>query len=137
MTTTTTIEVRYPECDKMGIVHHAVYPVWYEMARMEFFAAIGFSFTDMQSLGVNPAMVDLHVQYKSPAGYPETLTVTTEIAEFAPRKLKLRYELKNAAGAVISTAETFHVWTGPDEKAYNVEENLPDVYAKIKAAAGV
>ncbi|MDR2502079.1 MAG: acyl-CoA thioesterase [Oscillospiraceae bacterium] len=135
MKTTTTIDTRYPECDKMGIIHHAVYPVWYEVARMEFFAALGFSFTDMQALGVNPAMVDLHLQYKAPVGYPGTVTITTSIAQVAPRKLLLRYELRGADGEIVNLADTFHVWTGSEGRAYNIEENLPEVYAKLRAAA--
>ena len=135
MKTTTIIETRYPDCDRMGIVHHAIYTVWYEIARMDFFEALGFSFEESQKHGVNPAMVDLHLQYKAPATYPEKLEITTEIAEFAPRKLKLRYETKNLRGEVINTAETFHIWTGPDGRAYNLEENLPEVYALIGSAA--
>jgi len=119
----------------MRIVHHAVYPVWYEAARMDFFGAMGFSFSDMNKLMVNPAMVDLHLQYKAPATYPQTLTITTKIGTFAPRKLQLVYETLDEVGTVINTAETFHIWTGPDGRAYNIEENLPDVYERIKQAA--
>ena len=54
MITETTIDVRYPDCDRMGIVHHAVYPVWYEIARMDFFAKMGFSYADMNRMGINP-----------------------------------------------------------------------------------
>lgn len=135
MTTTTTIETRYPDCDRMGIVHHAVYPVWYEIARMDFFAAIGFSFEDSQKLGVNPAMVDLHLQYKAPVGYPETVTISTAIRSVAPRKLALQYEMRDVRGVIVNTADTFHIWTGPDGRAYNIEENLPEVYARLVAAA--
>ncbi|MBQ8974890.1 MAG: acyl-CoA thioesterase, partial [Oscillospiraceae bacterium] len=71
--TTTFIDTRYPDCDRMGIVHHAVYPIWYEMARMEFFKALGFSFEDMNALRVNPAIVDLHLQYKAAVNYPQRL----------------------------------------------------------------
>ena len=38
------IDVRYPDCDPMGIVHHAVYPIWYEIARMDFFSAVGYPY---------------------------------------------------------------------------------------------
>jgi len=38
------IDVRYPDCDAMGIVHHAVYPIWYEIARMDFFEKMGFAY---------------------------------------------------------------------------------------------
>ena len=65
MTTETVIEVRYPECDSMGIVHHSVYAVWYEIARMDFFEKIGFGYSAMHEKGIDPPMVDLHVLYKS------------------------------------------------------------------------
>ena len=51
MITETVIDVRYPDCDRMGIVHHAVYPVWYEVARMDYFEKMGFSYADMNSMG--------------------------------------------------------------------------------------
>ncbi|MCL2408794.1 MAG: acyl-CoA thioesterase [Oscillospiraceae bacterium] len=136
MQTKTTIEVRYPDCDMMQVVHHSIYPVWYESARMDFFRKMGFSFSDMNKLSVNPAVVDLHLQFKAPATYPQTLTVVTKIGTFAPRKLQLVYEIFNESGKIINTAETFHIWVGPDGRAYNIEENLPDVYEKIKKAAG-
>jgi acyl-CoA thioester hydrolase len=134
--TTTQIDVRFPDCDRMGIVHHAVYPIWYEVARMDFFKELGFSFTDMNALGVNPAMVDLHLQYKAPASYPQTVTVTTRMGQYAPKKLELFYELRDVSGGEpINTARTFHIWTGPDGKSYDMEVNLPDAYEKIKKAA--
>ena len=36
MSSETKIRVRYAETDKMGIVHHAVYPVWFEAARGDY-----------------------------------------------------------------------------------------------------
>jgi acyl-CoA thioester hydrolase len=137
MQTKTHIEVRFPECDRMGIVHHAVYPIWYEIARMDFFKELGFSFSDMFSLGVNPAMVDLHLQYKAPARYPQSLYIITRMGEYAPKKLELFYDLYNlGSGEPINTARSFHIWTGPDNKSYNIAKNLPHIYEKIKKAAG-
>ena len=46
MITQCDIDVRYPDCDAMGIVHHAVYPIWYEIARMDFFEKMGFAYPD-------------------------------------------------------------------------------------------
>lgn len=136
MQTKTRIEIRYPDCDRMGIVHHAVYPIWYEMARMDFFDKLGFSFSDMNRLGINPAMVDLHLQFKSTATYPGTLYILTRMGTFAPKKLELLYETFCEDGdAPINTASTFHIWTGPDNKSCNIEEAIPHIYDKIKSAA--
>jgi acyl-CoA thioester hydrolase len=135
MQTRTKIETRYPECDRMGIVHHAVYPIWYEMARMDWFIAAGLSFETMNAYGVNPAMVDLHIQYIASASYPQTLYISTRPGKYAPKKLELLYEIYTEDNKLISSASTFHIWTGPDNKSYNLEENLPDIYNKIKTAA--
>lgn len=133
MQTKTHIEVRFPDCDRMGIVHHAVYPIWYEMARMDFFQELGFSFSEMNSIGVNPSMVDLHLQYKKSATYPQSLYIITRMGEYAPKKLEFFYETYDLqSGTPINTARTFHIWTGPDNKSYNIEENLPQIYEKIK-----
>jgi acyl-CoA thioester hydrolase len=134
MVTKTLIETRYPECDRVGIIHHAVYPIWYEMARMDWFSAAGLSFETMNPLGVNPVVVDLHIQYKAAATYPQKLYITTRPGQYAPKKLELLYEIHTEDGRLINTASTFHIWTGPDNKSYNLEENLPEIYDKLKSA---
>ena len=127
------IDVRYPDCDPMGIVHHAVYPVWYEIARMDFFQAVGFSYADMHALGINPPMVDLHVQYKSAVEYPGTVTVRTKATFVAPKKLRLHYETFYRDN-LVNVCDTFHIWTGPDMKSLDMEKALPEVYDKLTAA---
>ena len=133
MITETTIDVRYPDCDPMGIVHHAVYPIWYEMARMDFFAKMGFSYSDMHALGINPPLVELDLKYRAPATYPGTVTVKTRMTAYAPTKLELQYETW-FEGRLCGTARTFHIWTGPDMKSLNMQEALPEIYEKIQWA---
>lgn len=135
MMTETPIEVRYPDCDMMGIVHHAVYPIWYEAARMDFFAQMGFSFSDMHAQGINPPLVNLNLQYKTPVRYPGSVTVRTRMTFCSPKKLELSYEVWPAgAQSPAASAISFHIWTGPDMKSLDMEQNLPEVYAKIQAA---
>jgi acyl-CoA thioester hydrolase len=129
----TVLDVRYPDCDRMGIVHHGVYPIWYEAARMDFFQKMGFSYSDMNALGINPPLVALDLRYQSPTTYPGQVVISTHIQSYAPKKLELVYECRYE-GKVCSTARSFHIWTGPDGKSLNMEENLPEVYAKIQAA---
>ena len=56
------IETRYPDCDAMGVVHHGMWPIWYEAARIDWLEKAGFPFALSQEKHVNPAMVDLHLQ---------------------------------------------------------------------------
>ncbi|MCR4772575.1 MAG: acyl-CoA thioesterase [Oscillospiraceae bacterium] len=134
MTVTCAINTRYPECDRMGVVHHAVYPIWYEQARLEWLERAGLRFEELSALGVNPAMVDLHIKYKGAATYPQTLYITVRPESFAPKKLGLSYTLTDASGVLLGEAETFHIWTGPDNRSFDLERGLPEMYARLKAA---
>lgn len=133
--TETKIESRYPDCDRMGVVHHAVWPIWYEAARIEWLEKAGCPFELSQEKHVNPAMVDLSMQYKAALGYPETVTVTVKPEMVAPKKLALTYELRKADGTLAGTARSFHIWTGPDNRSYDMAANLPEIYEKLLAAA--
>ena len=128
------VETRYPDCDQMGVVHHAVWPIWYEAARIRWLEEAGFPFSLSQEKHVNPAMVDLHLQYKAALGYPETVTVRVIPELLAPKKLALTYELRREDGSVAGAARSFHIWTGPDNRSYDLEAGLPEVYARLRAA---
>ena len=43
------IRVRYAETDKMGVVYHANYFMWFEIGRCELLRAIGRSYRDMEA----------------------------------------------------------------------------------------
>jgi len=42
------VRVRYSETDKMGVVYHANYLIWFEIGRTEFCRARGFSYREME-----------------------------------------------------------------------------------------
>ncbi|HWB18758.1 MAG TPA: thioesterase family protein [Phycisphaerales bacterium] len=89
-----TIRVRYAECDPMGVAHHSVYPVWFEMGRTELLRSSGFSYREMESQKLYMVVIDLHVKYRKPALYDDLLTLTTTLAESSRVKLTHHYELK-------------------------------------------
>ena len=42
------IIVRYQETDQMGIAHHSVYPVWFEVARTDFIKKLGITYSEIE-----------------------------------------------------------------------------------------
>ena len=46
------IVVRYQETDQMGIAHHSVYPVWFEVARTDFIKKLGVSYSEIEKMGL-------------------------------------------------------------------------------------
>jgi acyl-CoA thioester hydrolase len=99
------IRVRYPECDPMGVAHHAAYPVWLEMGRTELLRQTGVSYRQLEAGGVYFAVVELSIRYRSPARYDESLTLTTRVAGTGRARIDHEYELSRD-GLVLATART-------------------------------
>ena len=101
-----TFRVRYAETDQMGIVHHANYPVYYEMGRTEMFREIGLPYDEMERRGIMLPLVDLHCDYKKPAYYDQELTLTTMVKEMPSTRIRFHYSLTNQAGETINEGYT-------------------------------
>ncbi len=72
-----TIVPRYCETDQAGVVHHTVYPIWFEMGRTELLRANGLVYKDLEKAGIYFVVVQLNVKYRRPALYDEKLELTT------------------------------------------------------------
>jgi len=73
------IRVRYPECDPMGLLHHARYLEYFEMGRTELLRRWGFRYRDLETRGFFFVVTKLECRYKAPAYYDDMLTLTTRI----------------------------------------------------------
>ena len=130
----TKVDVRYPDCDSMQIVHHAVYPIWYEMARMDFFQRCGYGYEYAHSRGTDPAMVHLEMDYGAPVTFPGTVTVKTTVTLCEGKKLGFAYEVwAEGADRPNASAKSFHIWV-KDGKSYNLEKELPEMFSAYRAA---
>ena len=125
----TLVRVRYSETDKMGVVYHANYLIWFEIGRTEFCRARGFSYRDMEE-DDNAFLVvaESYCRYKAPAYYDEELVIRTHITELRKRSLRFGYELLRASnGQVIAEGETGHVVTDGNGRV----RSFPEGYSQI------
>jgi len=77
----------------MGVVHHAVYPLWFEMGRTEMLRAAGGNYRDLEAAGVFLAVVWLETRYRRPARYDDLLRVRTTLRAAGPVKVEHTYEV--------------------------------------------
>ncbi|MCO6510386.1 MAG: acyl-CoA thioesterase [Aridibacter famidurans] len=131
----TEIRVRYAETDKMGIVHHSNYYVWFELGRSEFCRSRGFSYRDMEDKD-NALLVvaESYCRYKSPAHYEDILFIRTQVARIRSRSIVFVYEIyRPADNAVIAEGETMHIVVNRDKKIIS----LPKQYeAMLMSGSG-
>jgi acyl-CoA thioester hydrolase len=125
----TSVRVRYAETDKMGIVHHSNYPVWFEVGRSEYCRARGFSYLEMEEKE-NALLVvaEIYCRYKSPAYYEDEITIRTKCAEIRSRSIRFVYEIYRAADdTILAEGETLHVITDRQRRV----RKLPEFYKQM------
>ena len=99
------IRVRYAETDRMGLLHHANYLVYFEQGRTELLRAQGFSYRDIEDQGFYLVLTKLQVRYKSPAYYDDLLTLRTSVMRTTLVKIEHKYELLRD-GMLLAEGET-------------------------------
>lgn len=97
---TITIVPRYAETDQAGVVHHSVYPVWFEMGRTELLRANGMAYKDLEAAGVFFVVAELHIKYRRPAKYDEKLALETTCSAITSGKVEHTYKLTRCGDSV-------------------------------------
>jgi len=104
---TITIVPRYCETDQAGVIHHTVYPIWFEMGRTELLRANGYAYRDLEKEGICFVVIELTVKYRRPAFYDEQLSLVTTCTGVSAARVEHTYTLKRAAtGLVIAEGST-------------------------------
>lgn len=88
------IRVRYVETDRMGLVHHANYIVYFEMGRIELLRKRGLTYGAMEDAGHLLVIVDMGCKFKRPAYYDDLLTLRTVVERVTHVKIVHRYEVR-------------------------------------------
>ena len=87
------VRVRYAETDRMGLLHHANYLVFFEQGRTELLRQQGLSYRDLEDQGYLLVITKVQVRYKSPARYDDLLTLRTTVVRTSHVKIEHQYEL--------------------------------------------
>ena len=87
------IRVRYAETDRMGLLHHANYLVYFEQGRTELLRPLGRSYLQMEEAGFYLVLHKIEVIYRKPARYDDVLTLRTKVSRVTPVRIEHEYEL--------------------------------------------
>ena len=94
----------------MGVVHHSVYVVWFEAARIAWMDAVGMPYVEVAAVGRHFAVTGVQVEYRAPARFGDTVRVAATIAKLRSRHVSFAYRVTNAAsGELLVTGSTQHI----------------------------
>jgi acyl-CoA thioester hydrolase len=126
--------VLYADTDRMGIVYHASYLRYLELARVELIRGAGLPYTQLEARGLALPLTEIAVRYVAPAEYDDIMTIFIGLARLTRVRVEFDYRIVVAAGdrmgldrdVEILTAQTRHACVRP---ATGRPERLPpEVY---------
>ncbi|MGZ4256857.1 MAG: acyl-CoA thioesterase [Gaiellaceae bacterium] len=87
----TEVRVRFAETDAQGVAHHAVYLVWFEVARIDYLARFRGGYPELQAEGIEALTTEVHVSYLTPARFDDRLTVSCACGELRGARFRFDY----------------------------------------------
>lgn len=130
------ITARYAETDQMGIVHHSVYPIWFEVGRTDFIKQLGITYSQLEKEGVMLPLSALSCKYHAPVHYEDEIILETRVAQVSAAKIEFRFVVRHKDSGVIAaegmtlmgivSTETF--------RPINLKKVRPQLFERLKAA---
>lgn len=103
----TLVRVNYSETDQMGVVYHARYIIWLDVARTEHLRQAGMSYRELESMGFRLVVGELSVRYRQPARYDDPIRIRCWVRDLASRRVTFGYAVERAeSGLLLATATT-------------------------------
>ena len=103
----TRFRVRYSETDSQRIANNANYLSYFEIGRVEWMRAVGFSYRELEDRGFGFVVVEARLFYKRAARLDDELTLRTELAELNRASLRFEYAVMRD-GEELATGYTRH-----------------------------
>ena len=121
----TKIRVRYAETDQMDVVYHGNYAQYFEVGRAESIRQLGFTYKDMEAMGVVMPIVEWHAKYLRPAHYDELLTIRTILKELPDdHRIEFHQEVYNESEKLLTVGRVVLYFIDASTKQ---KTSMPDV----------
>lgn len=123
MSHTITIVPRYNETDQAGLVHHSVYPIWFELGRTELLRVNSVAYKDLEAAGYFFVVAELHVKYRRPAHYDEQLLLETTCGKVTAGRVEHNFKLiRKEDGLLLAEGTSVLACVGRDGSVRRVPE---------------
>ena len=117
------IRVRYAETDRMGVVYHSNYLIWFETARIQMLDQIGIPYREIEARGLFLPVLSVSAEYKSPARFDDHLEVHLFMKKKPRARMHFEYEVRRG-DEVLATGQSSHGFMDRQGKGQRPPEDL-------------
>ena len=122
-------EVKYYECDRMGVTHHSNYVRFMEEARVDYLDQLGYGFEKIEADNVFSPVVSIQCEYKSPTTFKDVIDVEVFISKVTEMKFEFTYVMRKG-DKTVCTGKSLHCFI-ENGRPVAISKRLPELYAMI------
>jgi len=122
------VRTYYYDTDHMGVVYHANYLKWMEIARTEYFRDI-LPYKEIEDMGIMMPVKSLNIEYINSVKYDQNIEIIIELKEIDSIKIRFFYEIYDENNVLKATAETLNVMV---DKSGKLKRLPKDILAILK-----
>ena len=124
-------QVKYYECDRMGVTHHSNYIRFMEEARIDWMDQLGYGFERMEAEGIVSPVVAISCNYKRTTTFKDLIEVQVKVVgEMSELKISFTYTMK-VDGKLVCTATSTHCFLDAGRPVV-LKDRFPQLYAAIQ-----
>ena len=125
-------EVKYYECDRMGVTHHSNYIRFMEEARIDWMDQLGYGFDRMEAERIVSPVVAISCNYKRSTTFKDRIEIEVKVAEMSELKISFAYTMR-AGGKPVCTASSTHCFLDGGRPVV-LKDRFPQLYDAILAS---
>ena len=122
-------EVKYYECDRMGVTHHSNYVRFMEEARIDYLDQLGYGFEKIEADNVFSPVVSIQCEYKSPTTFKDVIDIEVFISKVTEMKFEFTYVMRKG-DKTVCTGKSLHCFI-ENGRPVAISKRLPELYAMI------
>ena len=123
-------EVKYYECDRMGVTHHSNYIRFMEEARVDWLDQLGFGFDKIEAENVFSPVISVTCEYKRPTTFKDVIDIEVNIGKITEMKFDFVYTMR-VDGKVVCTAQSTHCFI-ENNRPVAISKRLPELFKALE-----
>jgi acyl-CoA thioester hydrolase len=106
----TELTVRFSETDAQGVVHNAVYLIWFEIARIAYLAQFRGGYRGLVEGGVDATTTEAYVRYRAGCRFDDELRIHVRARDVRGARFRFEYivERANDPAGIVADGWTAH-----------------------------
>ena len=123
-------EIKYYECDRMGVTHHSNYVRFMEEARVDWLDQLGFGFEKIEAENVFSPVISISCEYKHPTTFKDIIEIEVGISKMSEMKFEFDYKMR-VEGKLVCQGHSSHCFI-ENGHPVAISKRLPEFYNALK-----